>query len=469
MSKTKLVFRCRDCQWESPKWLGQCRSCEAWGTLEEEVAQATVARGLKLVAGSGRTPKAVALGSVRVEDAAAWPSGMGEFDRVLGGGIVPGSVVLLAGEPGVGKSTLLLDVAARFARRSLRDATGPVLYITGEESAAQVSKRAHRIGALEPNLLLAAEGDVGMVRSLVDMHTPSLLIVDSVQTMMTSTVEGGPGSVSQVRAVCQIIINAAKSLGLPTLLVGHVTKDGSIAGPRTLEHLVDVVCQFEGEKGGALRLLRSVKNRYGSTDEVGCFTLDEGGITQVEDPSRLFTSGSRGEAPGSFVTVALEGNRPMLTEIQALVAPGGGGSGRRVTSGLDASRVSMLLAVVQAHRKLDLSQKEVYVSTVGGAKISEPAVDLATAMAILSAATGQAPVPSTLALGEVGLTGEVRGCVGLGRRIQEGARLGWKRALVPASAVADLRIPKGIKVIPVRNLGEAIGEAFPAWIGHKRG
>ncbi|WP_099332401.1 DNA repair protein RadA [Actinomyces minihominis] len=462
MARIKTAYRCAQCQWESPKWLGQCRQCEAWGTLEEYVpVPVATGKGAPMISsGSGMGAVAVALDQVRVEDADARPSGMGEFDRVLGGGIVPGSVVLLAGEPGVGKSTLLLDVAARYARAATASGLGPVLYVTGEESVAQVSKRAHRIGALESNLLLAAEGDVGSVASLVQTHSPSMLIVDSVQTMTSSLAEGSPGSVSQVKAVSQVVINAAKANALPTLLVGHVTKDGTIAGPRTLEHLVDVVCQFEGERTGSLRLLRTVKNRYGSTDEVGCFTLVDSGIREVSDPSKLFTSGSRGEAPGSFVTVTLEGNRPLLTEIQALVAPGSGGSPRRTTSGLESSRVAMIMAVVQAHLRLDLSQKEVYVSTVGGAKIVEPAVDLAIALAIWSAARGKRPSGHIVALGEVGLTGEVRGGTGLSRRVSEAARLGWDTAIVPAGQISEIRAPRGVRLFPVDSLGEAVRHAF---------
>lgn len=460
MARTKTLYRCGECQWENGKWLGQCRQCGAWGTMEEFVDLPSPSGKAGPLLGSGGSVQAVALDQVRVEDADALPSGMGEFDRVLGGGIVPGSVVLLAGEPGVGKSTLLLDVAARFARQAANAGRGPVLYVTGEESVAQVSKRAHRIGALEPHLLLAAEGDVGSVASLVEAHHPSVLIVDSVQTMTSGLAEGSPGSVSQVKAVTQVVINAAKQNGLPTLLVGHVTKDGTIAGPRTLEHLVDVVCQFEGDRTGTLRLLRSVKNRYGSTDEVGCFTLEEEGISQVEDPSTLFTSGSRGQAPGSFVTVALEGNRPLLTEIQALVAPGNGGSPRRVTSGLESSRVAMIMAVVQSTRGLDLSKNEVYVSTVGGAKIAEPAVDLAIALAIWSAARHRTPNRATVALGEVGLTGEVRGGTGLSRRLIEAARLGWNTAIVPSSQLSGLRAPKGMQLIPVDNLQAALEKAF---------
>lgn len=460
MAKTKTAYRCIQCDWENGKWLGQCRQCAAWGTMEEFIDSPSPTGRAEPLLGSSTPAKAVALDQVRVEDATAVPSGMAEFDRVLGGGIVPGSVVLLAGEPGVGKSTLLLDVAARYARRASWTGRGPVLYITGEESLAQVSKRAHRISALEPQLLLAAHGDVGAITALVEEHHPSLLIVDSVQTMSSALADGSPGSVSQVKAVSQVVINTAKQNGLPTLLVGHVTKDGTIAGPRTLEHLVDVVCQFEGDRSGALRLLRSVKNRYGSTDEVGCFTLEEDGIQQVQDPSTLFTSGARGQAPGSFVTVTLEGNRPMLTEIQALVAPGGAGSPRRVTSGLDSSRVAMIMAVVQANRNLDLSKSEVYVSTVGGAKISDPAVDLAIALAIWSAAKRQAPRRALVALGEVGLTGEVRGGTGLSRRLIEAARLGWKTALIPSGQAHELRAPQGMDLVPVVNLEEALQLAF---------
>ncbi len=461
MGKSKVVYRCVECGWENPKWLGQCRECQSWGTLEERVLtpERIGMRNAPMV-GSSSSPTVVALDSVKVDAARPVPSGIAEFDRVLGGGVVPGSVVLLAGEPGVGKSTLLLDVAARFARESAAAGGGPVLYVSGEESVAQVSRRGRRIGALQPNLLLASEGDVGTLEEMIQAHQPSLLIVDSVQTLTAAQVEGSPGSVSQVKAVAQAVIAAAKTRSVPALLVGHVTKDGSIAGPRTLEHLVDVVCQFEGDKTGPLRLLRSVKNRYGPTDEVGCFILEDSGIVQVDDPSALFTSGSTGDAVGSAVTVSLEGNRPLVAEVQALVAPGSGGSPRRTTSGLDSSRVAMVMAVVQAHLRVDLSQKEVYVATVGGAKIVEPAADLAVALAICSAAAGTPLKPKLLCLGEVGLTGEVRGCTGLSRRLGEAARLGWEQVLVPATQAGDLKTPPGLIVTPVRNLADAVAAAF---------
>lgn len=457
MARPKTVHICSSCGWESPKWVGQCRECGQWGTLEESLSLPSMSTGSGAIpSASNRPGPVVSLDRVQSEEAPATPTGITEFDRVLGGGVVPGSVILLAGEPGVGKSTLLLDVAARFARRAEATNYGPVLYVTGEESVSQVKRRAERIGALSSSLLLASETDVANALWHFEQAKPSMLIVDSVQTLTTSMVESGPGSVAQVKAVAGLVIQQAKGSNIPTILVGHVTKDGSIAGPRTLEHLVDVVCQFEGDRGTPLRLLRATKNRYGATDEVGCFLLGDTGIEEVADPSRLFTSGTRGEAPGSCVTVSLDGHRPLLTEIQALVAPGTGGSPRRATSGLDSSRIAMILAVIQSHLAIDLSSREVYVSTVGGAKTSEPAVDLAVAVSICSAARGKPPLAGTIALGEVGLTSEIRGCSGLERRLSEASRLGWKRALVPVSQMPDLRKPSSMDVVGVADLKDAV-------------
>ncbi len=462
MTKVKTVHVCRECGWESAKWVGQCRQCHAWGTLEETLSLPTASTTHPGVTTSSMPPTAaIKLDSVGTEEAAAHTTGIGEFDRVLGGGIVPGSVILLSGEPGVGKSTLLLDIAARYARMAQLSGRGPVLYVTGEESAGQVRRRAERIGAIAPGLLLAAESDAANVLWHLEQTRASLLIVDSVQTLSTGMVDGQPGSVGQVKAVANLITQEAKKSNVPALLVGHVTKDGSLAGPRTLEHLVDVVCQFEGDRTTPLRMLRAVKNRYGATDEVGCFILDDVGIQEVPDPSTLFTSGSKGEAPGSCVTVTLEGHRPLVTEIQGLVAPGTGGSPRRATSGVDYSRVSMILAVMQAHvtkafRVPQIQTSEVYVSTVGGARAVEPASDLAVSLAVYSSARRRNVLPGTIVIGEVGLTGEVRGCAGLSRRITEAARLGWRRALVPSSQFSDLRIPQDMDVIPVRDLNEAI-------------
>ncbi len=416
------------------------------------------------VASAASTPRRPAVPIADVDSGAARsrPTGVGELDRVLGGGIVPGAVVLLAGEPGVGKSTLLLDVAARaaFSARTT-GGLGPVLYVTAEESSSQIKSRAERIGAVDEALLLADDNDLATILGHVEANAPSLLIVDSVQTVQSSQVEGGAGGVAQVRAVTAGLIRAAKEHNLPVLLVGHVTKDGGIAGPRILEHLVDVVCQFEGDRHSRLRLLRAVKNRYGPTDEVGCFELTDTGIRGLADPSGLFLSRTTRDVPGSCVTVTLEGRRPMPTEVQALVAAASGGSPRRTTSGVDHSRVAMVLAVLQARLGADTSTLDVYVSTVGGARTTEPAVDLATAVAVVSAARGVACRQGLVAIGEVGLTGEVRACVGVQRRLQEAARLGFTKALVPAQGAEDLHAVEGIDVLTVSDLATAVRAALP--------
>ena len=377
---------------------------------------------------------------------------MGELDRVLGGGIVPGSVVLLAGEPGVGKSTLALDVAARAARIG----RSPVLYLTGEESASQVRLRAERIGALEDTLLLAAEADLGRALGHLEQVRPSLAIVDSVQTLSTDQVEGSPGGVSQVRAVAAGLIAHAKAHGIPVLLIGHVTKDGSIAGPRVLEHLVDVVCQFEGDRHSRLRLLRAVKNRYGSTDEVGCFDLTDSGIVELPDPSGLFLEGTGEAIPGTCVGISLEGRRPMPTQVQALVAPSALASPRRTSAGLDSARIAMTLAVLQARAGVTVAHHDVYVSTVGGARASEPAMDLPIALAVAAAAAGTCVDAATVAFGEVGLTGQLRVTAGLDRRLAEAARLGFTRAIIPARGSEDVRVPAGMTAVRVETLLAAI-------------
>ncbi|WP_194784618.1 DNA repair protein RadA [Actinomyces haliotis] len=464
--RARVSYVCSECGWTSPKWLGQCRECKAWGTLEEfheAAGGGAVVSGGQLARAAAVRPAVPArpIGDVSAEEARARPTGVGELDRVLGGGIVPGAVVLLAGEPGVGKSTLLLDVAAKAAAVSRARGEGPVLYVTGEESASQVRLRAERIDAIDPALLLASETELGALLGHVEAAGPSLLVVDSVQTIASAQVEGSAGGVTQVRAVTGALISVAKERGIPVLLVGHVTKDGGIAGPRVLEHLVDVVCQFEGDRHARLRLLRAVKNRYGPTDEVGCFDLGERGIVGLEDPSGLFLSSARSEVPGTCATVTLEGRRPVPVEVQALVAGTNAGSPRRTTSGVDHSRVAMTLAVLQARLRVDTSSSDVYVSTVGGARAVEPATDLAVAISVVSAAQNL-PTPSGLvAFGEVGLTGEVRATVGVQRRLAEAARLGFTRAIVPLAGSEELRPVPGIQYLPVSHLGEAVGAALP--------
>ncbi|WP_067782109.1 DNA repair protein RadA [Actinomyces vulturis] len=451
------AYRCSECGQAYPKWVGQCRHCQSWGSVEETQSPSMVLRSTTVT--SPITP-ALPIAEVNREQAQARSTGVGEFDRVLGGGIVPGAVVLLAGEPGVGKSTLLLDVAAQAARQARQHGWGPVLYVTGEESASQVRLRAERINALDDDLLLAAETDLGALLGHVEAVNPSLLVVDSVQTIASSQVDGSAGGVTQVRAVSAALIAVAKERAIPVLLVGHVTKDGAIAGPRVLEHLVDVVCQCEGERHGRLRLLRAVKNRFGPTDEVGCFDLNERGIEGLADPSGLFLSAARSQVPGTCATVTLEGRRPMPVEIQALVAPTHAGSPRRTTSGMDHARVAMTLAVLGARLRVDTSSSDVYVSTVGGARAVEPATDVAVAIAVVSAARNLPTAPHLVAFGEVGLTGEVRATSGIERRLIEASRLGFTQAIIPAHGQSEIKKVPGIEVITVNNLAHAIDAAL---------
>jgi DNA repair protein RadA/Sms len=391
------------------------------------------------------------IAEIDVEASRSRPTGVGELDRVLGGGLVPGAVVLLAGEPGVGKSTLLLDVASRVASGGRT-----VLYVTGEESAGQVRLRAERIGALADTLLLTAETDLGTILGHLAQTEPDLLVLDSVQTVASAAVEGSPGGVAQVREVAASLIAAAKERGLPVVLVGHVTKDGAVAGPRTLEHLVDVVCQFEGDRHSRLRLLRATKNRFGPTDEVGCFDLNETGIVGLADPSGLFVSREQHHVPGTCVTVTLEGRRPLATEVQALVAPSMLANPRRTTSGVDGSRLAMVLAVLQRRAGLKVADQDVYVSTVGGARVVEPSADLALALATVSSRENVALPPRLVAVGEVGLAGEIRPVTGTGRRLAEAARLGFTHAVVPAGSIEPGQVPDGMTVAQAGDLLEAV-------------
>ncbi|GAA5170107.1 DNA repair protein RadA [Pseudonocardia eucalypti] len=442
------------------RWVGRCPKCQSWGTIEEAPSAGVVKVGGRRVvaAGAPATP-ARPIAAVELDSARARPTGVAELDRVLGGGLVPGAVVLLAGEPGAGKSTLLLEVAARAAAASARNGTdsAPVLYATGEESAGQVRLRAERTGAVHDQLYLAAESELGAIVGHLDALRPKLLVVDSVQTVSSAEVDGSPGGVTQVRAVTVALTALAKSRGLPVILVGHVTKDGSVAGPRVLEHLVDVVLQFEGDRHSTLRLLRGIKNRFGPADEVGCFELRDDGIVGVADPSGLFRASHDGPpAAGTAITVTVEGKRPLLTEVQALVAGKDIPSPRRAVSGLDSSRVAMVLAVLERLANVKLYDAEVYTATVGGMKITEPAADLAIALAVASAKR-EKPLPGGLVVvGEIGLTGEVRRTTGVVRRLAEAARLGFTRAVVPAGSELDAATKAAIQVLEVDRLQPAM-------------
>ncbi len=439
-------YRCTECGWTAIKWVGRCGECQAWGTVEE-VGQSVA----HTVAATRVERPAIPIGEVDASQAEARPTGVGEFDRVLGGGLVPGAVILVAGEPGIGKSTLLLDVAARAARAPRR-----VLYVSGEESAAQVRVRAQRIEALARSLYLASETDLSTVLAQIEQVQPELLVIDSVQTIASTEVPGSAGNVSQVREVAAAIIQVAKQRGISVLLVGHVTKDGSIAGPRILEHLVDVVVQFEGERHSRLRLVRAVKNRYGPTDEVGCFDLSDVGIVGLPDPSGLFLTRRAQPVPGTCVTVTLEGRRPLVTEVQALMVPGVQGNPRRTTSGIDSSRAAMILAVLDRRAGLPVSRSDCYLSTVGGVRLSEPAADLAVALAIAGGVQDRPIDPGTLAVGEVGLAGEVRTVGGVARRLAEAARIGFHRAVIPNGSLAGEAVPRGMTVLEVGDVPTAV-------------
>ena len=448
MKRASTSYACTECGMTAVRWVGRCPECQAWGTMTEAGVRAAA-----LAMPAAVEPRASAQPITQHDPAVAHaqPTGIAELDRVLGGGLVPGAVLLLAGEPGVGKSTLLLEVGQKFAQLG----GAPSLLITGEESTAQVRARAERTHTMHQDFYLAAENDLGAVLSHLDAVKPGLLILDSVQTIASSTVDGGVGGVPQIRAVTAAVSAIAKERGIATVLVGHVTKDGSIAGPRALEHLVDVVLYFEGDRHSSLRMLRSIKNRYGATDEVGCFEMHEEGIDELPDPSGLFVTDREVVVPGTCVTVTITGRRPLMSEVQSLVSPNPAvGSARRSFTDIDSSRANMLLAVLQRHTDVQrLAERDVYAASVGGIKITEPAVDLAIAMAVASAATDR-PLPSTLcAMGEVSLTGDVRRVSSIQRRLSEAARLGFRRAMIPQGS--DWTKVAGLTVVEVATIERA--------------
>ncbi|MCW3156627.1 DNA repair protein RadA [Micropruina sonneratiae] len=444
MAKTAVAHRCSECGWTSARWVGRCTQCQSWGSMAPHTPVASRPGGAR----EAPTHPARPIGQVPVAEAASTPTGVAELDRVLGEGLVAGAVVLLAGEPGVGKSTLLLDVAGRWASGS-----GRTLYVSAEESAAQVRLRAGRIGALADELYLAAETDLGAILAQIEQVEPRLLVLDSVQAVTVGGSDGVSGGVAQVREVTNALVRVAKARRLPVLLVGHVTKEGTVAGPRLLEHLVDVVLSFEGDRHSGLRLVRATKNRFGPADEVGCFEMTESGIREVVDPSRLFASARAEPVPGTALTVTLQGRRPLLSEVQALVAPSAAQVPRRVTHGLESGRVSVILAVLQRKAGVRLHNKEAYVSTVGGAKLADPAADLAVALAVASAAVERTYHRPVIALGEVGLSGELRPVAGLERRLAEARRLGFTLAIVPPGVTAR---PDGMKVVEVASADAAV-------------
>ena len=423
-ARAKNEYACGECGWSSTKWVGQCGECQQWNTMVEGSGPTRGLGTIKsikpatIVASSAAKP----ITDVSTVAVASRSTRVGEFDRVLGGGIVPGAVVLLSGEPGVGESTLLLEVAANTAKSGAK-----VLYVSGEESVGQIRLRAERTGAMTDHLYLASETDLSAVLGQIDAVGPELLVVDSVQTIAAAEIDGAAGMPSQIREVAANLIRVAKERNLPVILVGHVTKDGSIAGPRVLEHLVDVVCHFEGDRQTSLRFVRSLKNRFGPTDEVGCFEMTGEGIREVPDPSGLFLSRPEQPVSGTCVTVTIEGRRALIAEVQALVVKSSTPQPRRVVNGVDASRVAMLLAVLERRAGMRVGDMDVYVSTVGGVKLTEPAADLAIAVAIASAVQDKPIAYDLVAYGEISLAGEIRQVTNSKQRATEAGRLGFAR------------------------------------------
>ncbi len=450
VAKRQITFYCGACGFESPKWIGRCPSCDAWNSFDEAPRSPKAASSRS---SSARVlMKPLRLADVENTAALRLPTGIVDFDEVLGGGIVPGGVLLVAGPPGIGKSTLALAVASALAP------TSRVLYACAEESAAQTKLRAKRLGASD-EVLLAAGDDVEEIIAAARGVRPALLVVDSIQTVLLSGVDGAPGSVSQVRECAQALTRFGKETGCAVLLVGHVTKDGAIAGPKVLEHLVDVVLSFEGERLGAHRLLRATKNRFGATDGVCVFEMVERGLREVRDPSQVFLGDRHSAAAGTTVVATLAGARPLLAEIQALVSDAGYSSPRRLVSGLDYNRVCMVIAVLERRLGMRLSASDVYTSVVGGLRVVEPAADLGLAVAIVSALRDRAVARDLVCIGEIGLAGELRDVGGVARRIAEAAKLGFRRAIVPAAALPT-DAPAALSVVPARTLADAISIAF---------
>ena len=441
MAKAKgSVFFCGECGYESTKWLGKCPACGSWNTMLEQKKISSVPSINNLA-----YAHAIPLADVTTTASGRVSSGIGELDRVLGGGIVPGSVTLLGGDPGIGKSTLLMQTAAELTKQ------GTVLYVTGEESASQLKLRAERLGVGE-DMLILAENDLSAIESEVDRVKPAYVMIDSIQTMYSADCSGTNGSISQIREATSLITRMAKRTGAATFIVGHVTKDGAIAGPRILEHMVDTVLYFEGDRQDSFRLLRSVKNRFGSTDEIGVFEMRSTGMAEISDPSTLFITGT--DLPGCAVTCAMEGTRPMMVEVQALLSASPFSNPRRMAAGLDNNRLVLLLAVLEKKAGLRFYDKDVYTNVVGGIRLDERACDLAVAMCIAGAGADIALPPRTAILGELSLTGEVRPVNRLDKRIQECARLGFSHIVVPNSDT----LPKvdGLNYTRVKNIREAL-------------
>ena len=446
--KTSTVYFCQSCGYESPKWMGQCPGCREWNTfVEETVVKKSTAKIQERRAAGGP----VCLSSIETKDEDRVSTRMEELDRVLGGGIVPGSLVLVGGDPGIGKSTLLLQVCQR-----LTDEGHEVLYVSGEESLKQIKLRAERIGEFSDRLRLFSETNLERISDTIRESKPEVVIIDSIQTMYNEDISSAPGSVSQVRESTSVLMQLGKGLGITIFIVGHVTKEGTVAGPRVLEHMVDTVLYFEGDRHASYRILRAVKNRFGSTNEIGVFEMRENGLMEVEKPSEFMLNGRPKEASGSVVACSMEGTRPILLEIQALVARSQLAMPRRTAAGMDYNRVNLLLAVLEKRLNLHLSGSDVYVNIAGGIRINEPAIDLGVVLAIVSSSRDQAIDEKVLAFGEVGLSGEVRAVSQADKRVQEAKKLGFTTVILPEVCREQIGDVKGVRLVGVRSVGDAV-------------
>lgn len=444
MSKNKIKYVCSNCGYESLRWLGKCPECESWNSFAEEIVETSKRNHSQY---QGKTP-AVKISEVKAGEEERIKTGIGEFDRVLGGGFMPGSVVLLGGDPGIGKSTLAMQSAANLKHR--------VLYVTGEESAKQIKLRASRLKIKSDDFYILAETDMSPVISSIRELKPALVVIDSIQTMFRSDLENAPGTITQIRECTALLMEEAKKKHFSIIIIGHVTKDGMIAGPKLLEHIVDTVIQFEGETNHSFRILRAQKNRFGSTNEIGVFEMHESGLSEVRNPSELFLSERDKSTSGSVVTSSMEGSRPVLLEVQALVTPSNFGNPQRVTTGFDQRRLSILLAVLEKRSGYRLSANNVFLNMAGGVKISEPAVDLAVCCSIASSLLDKIADNGTVVTGEVGLGGEIRSIGHIEKRIHEAGKLGFKKIIIPRNNKKVSYSEGKIEIIPVENLSEAV-------------
>ncbi|HFI0158555.1 TPA: DNA repair protein RadA [Streptococcus suis] len=452
IAKKKTTFVCQSCEYHSPKYLGRCPNCGSWSSFVEEVEVAEVKN--ERVSLTGEKTRPMKLNEVSSIQVARTKTNMEEFNRVLGGGVVPGSLVLIGGDPGIGKSTLLLQVSTQLST------IGTVLYVSGEESAQQIKLRAERLGDIDSEFYLYAETNMQSIRTEIEKIKPDFLIIDSIQTIMSPDISSVQGSVSQVREVTNELMQIAKTNNIAIFIVGHMTKEGTLAGPRTLEHMVDTVLYFEGERQHTFRILRAVKNRFGSTNEIGIFEMQSQGLVEVLNPSEVFLEERLDGATGSAIVVTMEGTRPILAEVQALVTPTMFGNAKRTTTGLDFNRASLIMAVLEKRAGLLLQNQDAYLKSAGGVKLDEPAIDLAVAVALASSYKDKPTNPQECFIGEIGLTGEIRRVNRIEQRINEAAKLGFTKVYAPKNSLTGIKVPKEITVIGVTTIGEVLQKVF---------